>query len=57
VKYPKNWETVYIGSKWRDFGTEKDDRFAVRMVYEITESTISADGQVMLFSKTEIDMY
>ena len=57
VKHPRDGKTVYIGSTWRDFETEKGEKFAIRMVYEITERTTSADGQEMLFSETEIDMY
>ena len=57
VKHPRDGKTVYIGSTWRDFETKKDGKFAIRMVYEITERTTSADGQEMLFPETEIDMY
>ena len=57
VKHPREGKIVYIGSTWRDFETEKGEKFAIRMVYEITERTTSADGQEMLFSETEIDMY
>lgn len=48
---------MYIGSTWRDFETEKDVKFAIRMAYEITERSTSADGQEMLFPETEINMY
>ena len=57
VKHPRDGKTIYIGSTWRNFKTEKDGKFAIRMVYEITERTTSADGQEMLFPETEIDMY
>jgi len=57
VQHPRDGKTVYIGSTWRNFETEKDGKFAIRMVYEITERTTSADGQEMLFPETEIDMY
>ena len=57
VKHPREGKTVYIGSTWRDFETEKDGKFAIRMVYEITERTTDATGQEMLFPETEIDMY
>lgn len=57
VKHPRDGKTVYIGSTWWDFETEKDGKFTIRMVYEITEITTSADGQEMLFPETEIDMY
>ncbi len=57
VKHPRDGKTVYIGSTWRNFSTEKDGEFAIRMVYEITERTTSADGQTMLFPETEINMY
>ena len=57
VKHPRDEKTVYIGSTWRNFETEKDGKCAIRMVYEITERTTTADGQVMLFPETEINMY
>lgn len=57
VKHPRDGKTVYIGSTWRNFSTEKDGEFAIRMVYEIRERTTSADGQTMLFPETEINMY
>ncbi|MGB4090858.1 MAG: transposase [Ruminococcus flavefaciens] len=57
VKHPREGKTVYIGSTWRNFETKKDGKFAIRIVYEITERTTSADGQEMLFLETEIDMY
>ena len=53
--------TLEIGERfWSDNVldvTEKDGKFAIRMVYEITERTTSAGGQEMLFPETEIDMY
>ena len=57
VQHPRDGKNVYIGSTWRDFETEKDGQFAIRMVYEITERTTDANGQEMLFPETEIDMY
>ena len=57
VKHPRDGKTVYIGSTWRNFETEKGGSFAIRMVYEITERTTVADGQEMLFPETGIDMY
>ena len=57
VKHPRDGKSVYIGSTWRNFETEKDGKFAIRMVYEITERTTDANGQEMLFPETEIDMY
>ena len=57
VQHPRDGKSVYIGSTWRNFETEKDGSFAIRMVYEITERTTAADGQEMLFPETEIDMY
>ena len=57
VKHPREGKTVYIGSTWRDFETEKDGKIAIRMVYEITERTTDANGQEMLFPEKEIDMY
>lgn len=57
VTHPGDGKTVYIGSTWRDFETEKDGKFAIRIVYEIIERTTAADGQEMLFPETEIDMY
>lgn len=57
LKHPRDGKTVYIGSTWRNFETEKDGKFAIRMVYEITERTTDANGQEMLFPETDIDMY
>ena len=57
VRHPRDGKTVYTGSTWRDFETEKDGKFAIRIVYEITERTTDANGQEMLFPETEIDMY
>ena len=57
VQHPRDGKTVYTGSTWRNFETEKGGSFAIRMVYEITERTTAADGQEMLFPETEIDMY
>jgi hypothetical protein len=57
MKHPREGKTVYIGSTWRDFETEKDGKFGIRMVYEIIERTTSADGQEMLFPEIDINMY
>ena len=57
VEHPRDGKTVYIGSTWREFETERDGKFAIRMVYQITERTTDANGQKMLFPETEIDMY
>ena len=57
VKHPRNEKTVYIGSTWRNFETEKDGKFVIRMIYEITERTTDTNGQEMLFPETDIDMY
>ena len=55
VKHPRDGKTVYIGSTWRNFETEKDGKFAIRMVYEITERTTDANGQDMLFPEGMTD--
>ena len=57
ANHPRDGKTVYIGSTWQNFETKKDGKFAIRMVYEITERSTSADGQEMLFPETVIDMY
>ena len=57
VQHPRDGKTVYTGSTWRDFETEKDGKFAIRMVYEIIERTADANGQEILFPEAEIDMY
>ena len=57
IKYPRDGKTIYIGSTWRNFETESDGKFAIRMVYEITEKTMTADGQIFLTPQTEINMY
>ncbi len=57
VKNPRDGKIIYIGSTWRNFETEQNGKFAIRMVYEITERTTDANGQEMLFPETEIDMY
>ena len=57
VKHPREGKTVYIGSTWRDIETENGEKSAVRMVYEITERTMTADGQILFMPDTEINMY
>ena len=57
IKHPRDGKTIYIGSTWRNFETENDGKFAIRMVYEITERTMTSDGQIFLTPQTEINMY
>lgn len=57
IKHPREGKTVYIGSTWRNFSDEDGKNFAIRMVYEITERTMTSDGQILLMPETEIDMY
>ena len=57
VKHPREGKTVYIGSTWRDIETENGEKSAVRMVYEITERIMTADGQMLFMPDTEINMY
>ncbi len=53
----RDGKTVFIGSTWRNISTECANDFAIRMVYEITERTTTAEGQVLLEPETEINMY
>ncbi len=57
IQHPREGKTVYIGSTWRNFFTEEKGSFAIRMVYEITDRTTLADGQILLEPETEINMY
>ncbi len=57
IQRPREGKTVYIGSTWRNFSTEEKGSFAIRMVYEITDRTTLADGQMLLEPQTEINMY
>ncbi len=57
VKHPRDRKTVYIGSTWKNIETKNDGKFAIRMVYEITERTTDANDQEMLFPETDIEMY
>ena len=55
--HPREGKTVYIGSTWREVAARKGDKITVRMVYEITERTMSADGQLFVIPDVEINMY
>lgn len=57
IKRPRDGKTVYIGSTWREISGKDNEKITVRMVYEITERTVTADGQLLLSPDTEIDMY
>lgn len=57
IKTPRDGKTIYIGSTYRNISDEKIGNFAIRMVYEITERTMDANGQLLLIPETEIDMY
>ena len=57
VKHPREGKTVYIGSTWRKIATADKGDYSIRMVYEITERTMAADGQILIVPETEIDMY
>lgn len=57
IKTPREGKTVYIGSTYRNISDAKLGSFAIRMVYEIVERTMDADGQLFLMPETEIDMY
>lgn len=57
IQHPREGKIVYIGSDYRNFIDEKLGEFGVRMVYEIVERTQSADGQMMIFPETEINMF
>lgn len=57
IKTPRKGKTVYIGSTYRNISDEKLGNFAIRMVYEITERTMDANGQLFLMPETEINMY
>lgn len=57
ITHPREGKTVYIGSTWREVAARKGDKITVRMVYEITERTMSADGQLFVIPDVEINMY
>ena len=48
---------MYIGSTWRTFHTEEKGDITIRMVYEIIDITMSPDGQMLLSTDTEFNMY
>ena len=49
VRHPREGKTVYIGSTWRTVHTKEKGDITIRMVYEIIDRTITANGQEMLF--------
>ncbi len=57
IQRPRDGKIVFIGSTWRKISTENADDFSIRMVYEITERTATAEGQMLLEPETEINMY
>ncbi len=57
IQHSRDGKTVFIGSTWRNISTKNANDFAIRMVYEITERTIAADGQLFLEPEIEINMY
>lgn len=57
IKHPREGKTVYIGTTYREFHDEKIGNFTVRMVYEITERTMTADGQMLLLPDIEVNTY
>lgn len=57
ITHPREGKTVYIGSTWREAAARKGDKITVRMVYEITERTMSADGQLFVIPDVDINMY
>ena len=57
IKHPREGKTVYIGTTYREFHDDKIGDFTVRMVYEITERTMTADGQMLLLPDIEVNTY
>ena len=57
IQKPRDGKTIYIGSTYRNIHDEKIGDFAIRAVYEITERTSDANGQLFLIPETEINMY
>ena len=57
IQTPRDGKTVYIGSTYRNIHDEKIGDFAIRGVYEITERTSDANGQLFLIPEAEINMY
>lgn len=57
IQHPRDGKTVYIGSTYRDFHDDDLGDFAIRMVYEITERTIDASGQVLIEPEIDVNMY
>lgn len=57
ISSPREGKNVYIGSTWRTFHTEEKGDITIRMVYEIIDRTMSSDGQMLLSTDTEFNMY
>ena len=57
IQHPRDGKTVYIGSTWRTVHTKEKGDITIRMVYEITERTTTAGGQILIEPDTEINMY
>ena len=57
IKHPREGKTVYIGTTYRELHDDKIGDFTVRMVYEITERTMTADGQMLLLPDIEGNTY
>lgn len=58
IKTPREGKTVYIGSNWKDVTSKQFKKsFTLRAGYEITERTMSADGQFLLFPEIEVETW
>ena len=57
IQQPREGKTVYIGSTYRNFQDDKLGEFAIRIVYEITERSIAADGQMLIEPELDVNMY
>jgi len=57
VANPREGKTVYTGSNYHDFEELAGESRAVRIVYEITERTATAGGQMLIEPGYEIDTW
>lgn len=57
IQNPREGKTVYIGSTWRNIKTEEKGEICIRAVYEIIDREMSADGQMLFDTESEINLY
>ena len=61
IRHPRDGKTVYVGTTYKtiSYTTESGEKKEIvnRIVYEMTERTSKADGQMYLIPEIDINMF